>query len=153
MATQWTAQGITSGAVLPAATLQSIGAASVSYTPTLTQGVTVSKTISVARYWQFNKMIIGQVALGITSSGTAGQPVLIGLPISGNAYVSIITGTFMFTGGPSHYGNKVGSSVMYGLTTIGGFVQDGISNWFGVNPAFQVLNGDGVYATFMYEVV
>jgi hypothetical protein len=152
MATQWTA-GTTAGQILTAATLNTIGAASVSYTPTLTQGVTVSKTIQVARYWQFNKMIVGQVALGITSSGTAGQPVQIGLPLSGNAYVNVITGTFMFTGGPSHYGNKVGSSVMYGLTTIGGFVQDGISNWFGVNPAFQVLNGDGVYATFMYEVV
>ena len=152
MATQWTA-GTTAGQVLTAATLNTIGAASVSYTPTLTQGVTLSKTIQVARYWQFNKMIIGQVAVGITSSGTAGQPVLIGLPLSANAYVNIIAGTFLFAGGPSHYGNKVGSSVMYGLTTIGGFVQDGLSNYFGVNPSFQMLNGDGVYATFMYEVV
>lgn len=97
-------------------------------------------------------MIIGQVSLAITSSGTAGQPVLIGLPLSGNAYVNIVTGTFLFTGGAGHYGNKVGASAMYGLTSIGGFVQDGVSNWLGINPSFQMLNGDYVYATFMYEV-
>ena len=152
MATQWTA-GTSSGQVLTAATLNTIGAASVSYTPTLTQGVTLTKTISVARYWQFQKMIIGQVALAITSNGTAGQPVLIGLPLSANAYQNIPAGTFLFTGGASHYGNKVGTSVMYGLTSIGGLVQDGISNYLGVNPSFQMLNGDYVYATFMYEVV
>jgi len=152
MATQWTAQGITSGAVLPAATLQSIGAASVSYTPTLSQGVTLSKTVAVARYWQFQKLIIGQVALAITSNGTAGQAVQIGLPISGNAFSSIPIGTFLFTGGPSHYGNRVGTAVMYTTSTAGAFAQDGISNWFGVNPSFQMLNGDGVYFTFMYEV-
>ena len=49
MATQWTA-GTVSGQVLTAATLNTIGAAWVDYTPTLTQGVTVTKTITVARY-------------------------------------------------------------------------------------------------------
>jgi hypothetical protein len=151
MATQWTA-GTTSGQVLTSGTLNTIGAASVSYTPTLTQGVTLSKTIQVARYWQFNKMVVGQVALAITSSGTAGSALNIGLPIAGNAFSNIPVGTFLFTGGASHYGNKVGSAVMYTTSTVGGFVQDGISNWFGVNPSFQMLNGDSVYFTFMYEV-
>lgn len=152
MATQWTA-GTTSGQVLTAATLNTIGAASISYTPTLSQGVTLTKTVNVARYWQFNKMIIGQVGLAITSNGTAGSALQIGLPITGNAYSNIVTGTFLFTGGASHYGNKVGSSVMYTTSSIGAFVSDGISNWFGVNPSFQMLNGDGIYATFMYEVL
>jgi hypothetical protein len=152
MATQWTAQGITSGAVLPAATLQSIGAASVSYTPTLTQGVTVSKTIVSAKYWQFQKLIVGTVNLAITSSGTNGVAVQIGLPIAANAGTQIIIGSYLAVGGPSHYGNLVGSALNYSSTTIGGFVSNGVSNWFGVNPAYQLLNGDAVHATFMYEV-
>ena len=152
MATQWTAQGITSGAVLPSATLQSIGAASESYTPTLTQGVTVNKTILSAKYWRFQKLIVGTVNLACTSSGTNGGVVQIGLPIAANAGTQLIIGSFLIVGGPSHYGNKVGSSMIYNSTTIGGFVDGGISNWFGVNPTFQLLNGDAVHATFMYEV-
>ena len=151
MATQWTA-GTTSGQVLTAATLNTIGAASVSYTPTLTQGVTVTKTIVSAKYWQFQKLVVGTVTLGCTSSGTSGGVVQIGLPIAANSSSQIIVGSFLMSGGASHYGNKVGSSVIYNSTTLGGFVDGGVSNWFGVNPAFQLLNGDYVYATFAYEV-
>jgi hypothetical protein len=151
MATQWTA-GTTSGQVLTAATLNTIGAASVSYTPTLTQGVTVSKTIISAKYWQFQKLIVGTVNLAITSSGTNGVAVQIGLPITANASTQLIIGSYLVIGGPSHYGNKVGSALIYTSTTIGGFVDGGVSNWFGVNPAYQLLNGDGLHATFAYEV-
>ena len=151
MATQWTA-GTTSGQVLTAATLNTIGAASVSYTPTLTQGVTVTKTIISAKYWQLNKLVIGTVNLSITSSGTTATAVQIGLPIAANASTQLIIGSYLVIGGASHYGNKVGSSVIYNSTTLGGFVDGGISNWFGTNPAFQLLNGDSIYATFAYEV-
>jgi|LakMenE18May11ns_1017448.scaffolds.fasta_scaffold9807617_1 hypothetical protein len=151
MATQWTA-GTTSGQVLTAATLNTIGAASVSYTPTLTQGVTVSKTIISAKYWQFQKLIVGTVNFAITSSGTNGVAVQIGLPITANASTQLIIGSYLVIGGPSHYGNKVGSALIYTSTTIGGFVDGGVSNWFGVNPAYQLLNGDGLHATFAYEV-
>jgi hypothetical protein len=151
MATQWTA-GTVSGQVLTAATLNTIGAASVSYTPTLTQGVTVTKTIISAKYWQLNKLVIGTVNLSITSSGTTATAVQIGLPIAANASTQLIIGSYLVIGGASHYGNKVGSALIYSSTTIGGFVDGGTSNWFGVNPAFQLLNGDSVYATFAYEV-
>jgi hypothetical protein len=149
MATQWTAQGITSGAVLPAATLQSIGAPWVDYTPTLTQGVTVTKTITVARYCQLQKTIIVQIALGCTSSGTSGSQVRVGLPIAGTNDRPV--GSFLFFGGASHYGNKVGMALTNTTTTAGGFVQDGTSNWFGVSPAFQLLNGDYLYLQLSYE--
>jgi hypothetical protein len=151
MATQWTA-GTTSGQVLTAATLNTIGAASVSYTPTLTQGVTVSKTIISAKYWQFQKLIIGTVNLACTSSGTNGVAVQIGLPITANAATQLIIGSYLAVGGVSHYGNKVGSALTYTSTTIGGFVDGGTSNWFGVNPAYQLLNGDALHVSFMYEV-
>ena len=151
MATQWTA-GTTSGQVLTAATLNTIGAASVSYTPTFTQGATISKTVNIARYWQFNKMIVGQVSVTATSSGTAGSRILVGLPLTSNSSAEFVVGSFGFVGGASHYGNKVGSGYLQSTTTVGGFMQDGTSNWFGVNPSFQILSGDAISITFMYEV-
>ena len=151
MATQWTA-GTVSGQVLTAATLNTIGAASVSYTPTLSQGVTVTKTIISAKYWQFQKLVIGTVNLSITSNGTNATAVQIGLPITANASTQLVIGTYLVIGGASHYGNKVGSALVYSSTTIGGFVDGGTSNWFGVAPAYQLLNGDSIYATFAYEV-
>jgi len=151
MATQWTA-GTLSGQVLAASTLNTIGAASVSYTPTLTQGVTVSKTITVARYFQYQKMIIGQVGMNITSSGTSGQRILVGLPLTSNTASEIIVGSFLVVGGASHFGNKVGQAIQQSTTTVGGFVDLDLSNWFGVNPAYQLLNGDSISVTFMYEV-
>jgi hypothetical protein len=148
MATQWTA-GTVSGQVLTAATLNTIGAEWVDYTPTLTQGVTVSKTTVVARYCQIQKTIIAQIVLGITSSGTSGSQVRVGLPIAGTSDRPV--GSFLFVGGASHYGNKVGMAITNTTTTAGGFVQDGTSNWFGVNPAFQLLNGDGLNLIITYE--
>ena len=148
MATQWTA-GTVSGQVLTAATLNTIGAEWVDYTPTLTQGVTVSKTTVVARYCQIQKTIIAQIVLGITSSGTSGSQVRVGLPIAGTNDRPV--GSFLFFGGASHYGNKVGMALTNTTTTAGGFVQDGTSNWFGVNPAFQLLNGDGLNLIITYE--
>ena len=148
MATQWTA-GTVSGQVLTAATLNTIGAEWVDYTPTLTQGVTVSKTTVVARYCQIQKTIIAQIVLGITSSGTSGSQVRVGLPIAGTNDRPV--GSFLFFGGASHYGNKVGMAITNTTTTAGGFVQDGTSNWFGVNPAFQLLNGDGLNLIITYE--
>lgn len=135
--------------MLLASKLNEIGAVWENYTPTLTQGVTVSKTITVARYCQLQKTIIVQIALGCTSSGTSGGQVRVGLPIAGTNDRPI--GSFLFFGGPSHFGNKVGMALTNTATTAGGFVQDGLSNWFGVNPAFQLLNGDYLYLQLSYE--
>lgn len=150
MATQWTA-GLASGQVLTAATLNTIGAASVTYTPTFTQSATINKTINLARYWRFQKMVVVQFSLTATSNGTAGNAVLVGLPISANLYSAIAWGNAVFLGGAGHYGNKVGSAYGNSLTTTSFTFQDGVSNLFGVNPSFQILSGDTIAATIIYE--
>ena len=91
MATQWTA-GTTSGQVLTAATLNTIGAAWVDYTPTLTQGVTVAKTINSARYCQFQKTVIVTLKMTVTGAGTPGQFVTVGLPLSARSNNATPTG-------------------------------------------------------------
>jgi hypothetical protein len=81
MATQWTA-GLTSGTTLPAATLNTIGAAWESYTPTISQGATLTKTIGYAKYTRINKLVIVHVMCTITSAGTAGSVYVCTLPIT-----------------------------------------------------------------------
>jgi hypothetical protein len=146
MATQWTA-GTTSGQVLTAATLNTIGAVWVDYTPTLTQGVTVSKTVTQARYCQFQKTIIGQVLLSATSGGTGGTAVAIGLPIA------------VRTGNPlvgSGYIYDASTNVMYNLTFTGsgagmsGYYQTG--NQWGNSPNIALASGDQIAINFSYEI-
>lgn len=151
MATQWTA-GTTSGQVLTAATLNTIGAASVSYTPTFTQSVTINKTVNIARYWQFQKLVLVQFSLTATSNGTAGNAIVVGLPLTASNFANLGMGVVGFAGGPGHYGNKIGTCYGNNSSSIAFLMQDGVSNLFGVNPSFQILTGDTITATFMYEV-
>jgi hypothetical protein len=89
MATQWTAQGITSGAVLPAATLQSIGAPSVFYTPTWTSTGTqpnIGNGSVQGAYFQFQKFIVGEIQIVVGSTTTFGTGTyLVSLPLPANS--------------------------------------------------------------------
>ena len=146
MATQWTA-GTVAGEVLTSTKLNTIGAAWVDYTPTLTQGVTVTKTVAQARYCQFQKTIIGQVLLNVTSTGTASTAVAIGLP------VAVRSGTPMVGSG---YIYDASTNVMYNCTFTGsasiinGFYQTGFN--FGVSPAITLTTSDQLSIQFSYEI-
>ena len=148
MATQWTA-GTTSGQVLTAATLNTIGAAWVDYTPTLTQGVAVTKTINTARYCQFQKTVIVSVKMTVTGAGTGGQFVTVGLPISARSANAAPVGTM------SVY--DLNTNVWYNLgpqlNTVNdcyAFYQAGFA--FGASPAITLAAGDQVFMSFTYEV-
>lgn len=52
------------------------------FTPTLTQSATVTKTVTYARYTKIGRLVIAQVALAVTGAGTASNAVLIGLPVA-----------------------------------------------------------------------
>ena len=99
MATQWTAQGITSGAVLPAATLQSIGAAWESWTPSWTGSTTnpaIGNGFIGGSYCRINKIVIadGYVIAGSTTtygSGTYRISIPFGTMISTNALIGYAT--------------------------------------------------------------
>ena len=146
MATQWTA-GTTSGQVLTAATLNTIGAAWVDYTPTLTQGVTVSKTVTQARYCQFQKTIIGQVLLSATSGGTGGTAVAIGLPSAVRAGNPLVGSGYIY---------DTSTNTMYNLTFTGsgagvsGYYQTG--NQWGNSPNIALASGDQIAINFSYEI-
>ena len=74
MATQWTA-GTTSGQVLTAATLNTIGAAWETWTPVLTASVANPNLgatgTSVGRYARVNKIVFGQATFTFSGAGLA----------------------------------------------------------------------------------
>ena len=146
MATQWTA-GTISGQVLTAATLNTIGAAWVDYTPTLTQSATVTKTINHARYCQIQKLIVVELFLTCTSAGTAANAVKVGLPIAAkNASASMGAG-FVY---------DASTNVMYNIlpyafdaNTVAMFYQTGSE--FGISPAVTLANTDQIRLKLTYE--
>lgn len=68
-------------AALNAATL----GAWTSFTPTLTQSATVTKTVTYAKYARVGRTIVVVVDLAVTGAGTAANAVLIGLPVTASA--------------------------------------------------------------------
>jgi len=90
MATQYTG-GLTTGQVLTAATMNSIGAVYETFTPNFrpSGGVWFIANQVSARYGRIGKLVYGSAQLDIVSSGTASGNVLFDLPITakfGNPY-------------------------------------------------------------------
>ena len=149
MATQWTA-GTVSGQVLTAATMNTIGAAWETYTPTLTQGVSVAKTVNYARYCQIQKTVIVQVMLTCTGAGLGGA-ISVSLPsglvpvsTSGQAVIGVF---FIHDAGTALY---VGSAMRVSPVTGYGY---GSTNNMGANtPALTLAVNDQVSITVEYEV-
>lgn len=52
------------------------------FTPTLTQSVTVTKTVVYGKYQRIGRLIVAQVFLTVTGAGTAGQFIIVGLPVA-----------------------------------------------------------------------
>jgi hypothetical protein len=100
MATQWTA-GTTSGQVLTAATLNTIGAEWETYTPALTASTTnptLGTGSSVAgRYGQVNKIVCGQGKIDFGTAGVAAGSgfYYVSLPIAAQSSGKVI-GQFQF---------------------------------------------------------
>ena len=53
-----------------------------SYTPTLVQSAAVAKTVNHARFVRVGQLIVAQIDLAVTASGTTNNEVLVGLPVN-----------------------------------------------------------------------
>jgi hypothetical protein len=149
MATQWTA-GTTSGQVLTAATLNTIGAVPVDYTPTLTQSATVTKTVVMARYFQFQKFFTGQILMNCTGAGTIGNAVQIGLPFAVKTSSPMTGFGYIYDASTNTIYNLSFVPFAPGGATLAGFYQTG--NVFGVSPNLALANGDQIAINFSYEI-
>lgn len=146
MATQYTA-GLTSGQVLTAAIMNQIGATWVDYTPTLVQGVTVTKTVAQARYCQIQKTIIGQLVINVTSAGTGGTIVDIGIPFAVRTNNALLGSGYIY---------DASTNIIYNVSLVGsgskmsGFYQTG--NFWGNSPSLALAASDQIALQFSYEI-
>jgi len=109
MATQWTA-GTTSGQVLTAAKLNTIGAAWETYTPTPVQNNFVTSfTTNYSKYAQIGKTIFVNQKITFTGStgATGGQPIISNLPFTAAAGAGLTGSFYYFRAGVANYGGPV----------------------------------------------
>ena len=150
MATQWTA-GTTSGQVLTAATLNTIGAAWESYTPTVKGGATtLTGTVLYAKWARIQKTVFVQVAFQSTGAGAANGIISISYPSGltpANLDVRTI-GTFhiLDSGTAWYIGSASSTNPCQGLAYGGG-------NYMGsATPAMTVASNDVISMAICYEV-
>jgi hypothetical protein len=137
--------------VLTAAELNGIGEAWTSYTPTVTQSATITKTINFAKYARVNKLVIVQVMVTATSAGTAGNAITLSLPIA-----SVNANTFAIMGAGMVY-DLSASTAYLGMPVIDGGVikfwnNASAGNFLGATPSFAIANGDFLSFTIAIEV-
>jgi hypothetical protein len=85
--TEWVHGPIASNATTPVTAADDQGdyvplGAWTTFTPTLVQSGTVTKTVTYARFVRLGRTIFAQVDLSVTGSGTGANQVVIGLPVS-----------------------------------------------------------------------
>lgn len=98
MATQYNA-GLSSGQVLTAATMNSIGAAWETWVPTVTSsgGTFTTVTVNFARYAQIQKIVFCQIDFTITAIGTAFGVPRFSIPVTGTTLSSMVFGSYRET--------------------------------------------------------
>ncbi len=118
-----------------------------SYTPTLTQGVALSKTVTYARYQRIGRLVIVVANLAITSAGTAATAVLVGLPVAATAAAAVV-GSFRYldAGTTVYVGTAYGTS-----TTTVELLTNAQPNPLGIAPAVTAASGDTVQIAISYE--
>lgn len=120
------------------------------YTPTLLQSVTVTKTTTSARWVRQGRTIHFQAALAVTGSGTAGQNITIGLPVTAQASAIAIGGSgriFDSSASVSFTGYAETSS-----TTTASIVIDGANGYAGAaGMTAGLASGDIVWVAGTYE--
>lgn len=124
-------------------------AAFTTFTPTLTQSGAVSKTVATGAYIKLGKLIIGNVTLLVTGSGTGGNAIVMGLPFD-----------------TAYNGNLcIGSGWVYDASTVTGYsgslIRGGAStciiwahnqtNNVGSTPSFALASGDQISYQFCYR--
>jgi len=120
-----------------------------SYTPTITQGATLSKTVNYAKYKQIGKTLYVNISMTITSGGTAGNRIRTSLPIPViSADVVVLGSGYYFDAGTAHY---PGTAIIYDVNTVELYTHAS-ANAIGASPAVTAANNDVMAYNLVYEV-
>ena len=152
MATQYTA-GLTTGQVLTAATMNSIGAAMETWTPTFFSG-TGQATTSKANgfYFRINKIAFVMVQLAANGSGGAGPVEIRGIPAAiapkrtgstNNSNQADIGNGQFFDAGTAAY---LGAAYCFSSTAIRMYLSSS------VDLALTIASGDAMQVNMVWEI-
>jgi hypothetical protein len=132
------------------------GTAWTTYTPTLTQSATVTKTSTDARYQVVAGICFVEVYLSLTGAGTANNPILLGLPVTATGTLGMDVGTGIITDTsaaqvfPSIPTLASSTTVNFVDTTqVTGSARQGQS---GAAFALALASGDFITASMFYRV-
>jgi hypothetical protein len=125
----------------------------IAFTPTVTQGVAITTTVTFAAYALLDNVAHVQMRLVLGSAGTAGADVVVGLPVAArrtdaSGLADAGGGVFFDASVPTF---RVLRAQAVSTTTVK-FFSDAASDFFGANPAITIANGDIVTLNLMYEV-
>jgi hypothetical protein len=125
-----------------------LGSAWITYTPTLVQAVTVSKTTVLARYKKVGKTVNVTIMMNPTSTGTGGSAVQVGLPVAARVNSNQIVGSgFIYDNSPQFNYNV---SAYLVSTTVFSCLYTGGSPW-GSSPNLAITTGDQLQFNITYE--
>lgn len=126
--------------------------AAVTFTPTLTQSVSVSTSTASGHYVRLGKLVLAQISLVASSAGTAANGIVIGgLPVNqSNDGFPHALGYFS-RGGPPGTLNYVLVASFATSTTMSLISGAAATGAFGVNPAVTLASGDVIGLTVFYE--
>lgn len=154
MATQYTA-GLTAGQILTAATMNSIGAAWETYTPTWT-GLTVGNGTNDFKYCRINKTIIaqGQFTFGSTTTLT-GAPLYFTLPFTAARGLGLPVGRAYFDDNSAGSGNdgqilSISTTLAYFYCWNVGGTYSALANVSATVPFTWAVN-DSIKMNIIYE--
>lgn len=120
------------------------------YTPTVTQSGAVTKTVNVANYVRLGDLVIAQVGLTITGSGSAGSVVTVTLPVNATTTALIMGFGHWFDASlainyPWHaYVSTATTLIFFRTDTTAGSAA-------GADPNVALANGDGIDFTVIYQ--
>lgn len=114
------------------------------WTPTLTQGATVSKTVNRAKYVKIGNVIVAFCYLSPTAAGTASNAITVSVPLTPAADPC---------GAGAYWYYDLGTTIHAGTAIVGAaasFYQEGDGNPLGVS-APTIASGDGFQMIVIYE--
>lgn len=132
------------------ALLSGIGGAWTSYTPTFTQSGNVTHTLTYAKYIQIGKLVVVNVRLEVTGTGTAGVRIEFSLPVAAS------TSSLTRIGSGCYYDSSTdiaynGTMQLTSASTTVSILPDGGGNYWGVFPNLATGNGDNFGFFAVYE--
>jgi hypothetical protein len=147
---------VTVGSVLTAsrynddvvANFTALGGPWTSYTPTLTQSVEVTKTVTYAKYVQTGNFVWVQVNLTATGAGTGNNAITVSLPVAASATAGVSGAAFVLDANINSY---VGTARGLTTTTVGFFQNQGGGTAIGQSPNFALANTDIIQFSAFYE--